>query len=54
MGRRKKVTFIATKRVPKKIPVSFKSGGKRVTFQATKRVSKRVRVEFYAKSKKRK
>jgi hypothetical protein len=52
--RRKKVTFIATKRVSKKVPVSFKSGRRRVTFQATKRVPRRVRVEFYAKNKKRK
>jgi uncharacterized protein YxeA len=54
MVRRKKVTFTATKRVPKKVSVSFKSEGKRVTFQATKRVPRRVRVEFYAKGKKRK
>jgi uncharacterized protein YxeA len=54
MTKKKRVTFMATKRVPKKIPVSFKSGGKRVSFHATKRVPKKVRVEFYAKSKKRK
>jgi len=51
--RRKKVSFKATKRVPKRVNVSFKtSSGKRVSFRATKRVPKKVKVEFYAKRKK--
>ena len=51
--RRKKVSFIATKRVPKKVRVSFTTRrGKKVSFIATKRVAKRVKVEFYAKRKK--
>ena len=54
MVRRKRVTLTATRRVPKRVSVSFKSDGKRVTFRATKRVPRRVKVEFYAKSKKRK
>ena len=53
--RRKKVTFTATKKVPKRVPVSFTTRrGKRVSFRATKKVPKKVRVEFYAKNKKKK
>ena len=53
--RRKKVSFKATKRVPKKVRVSFTTRrGKRVSFIATKRVPKRVKVEFYAKAKRKK
>lgn len=54
MVKRKKVSFTATKRVPKKVKVSFKSRGKRVTFEATKRVPRKVKVEFLAKRKKKK
>lgn len=51
--RRKKVSFKATKRVPKKVRVSFTTRkGQKVSFRATKKVPKRVRVEFYAKRKK--
>jgi hypothetical protein len=51
--RRKKVTFKATKKVPKKINVSFSTkSGKKVSFHATKKVPKKVKVEFYAKRKK--
>ena len=51
--RRKKVSFTATKRVPKKVRVSFTTRrGKKVSFKATKMVPKRVKVEFYAKRKK--
>jgi len=53
--RRKKVSFTATKKVPKKVTVSFyESSGKRVSFRATKKVPKKVKVEFYAKRKKKK
>lgn len=51
--RRKKVSFKATRRVPKKVRVSFTTRtGKKVSFHATKRVPKKVKVEFYAKKKK--
>lgn len=51
--RRKKVSFRATRRVPKKVNVSFRTAdGKRVSFRGTKRVPKKVNVEFYAKRKK--
>jgi len=51
--RRKKVSFTATKKVPKKVRVSFfKSSGERVSFRATKKVPKKVKVEFYARRKK--
>lgn len=51
--RRKKVSFTATKKVPKKVPVSFTTKkGERVSFRATKKVPKKVKVEFYAKRKK--
>jgi len=51
--RRKKVSFTATKKVPKKVPVSFTTGrGEKVSFRATKKVPKKVKVEFYAKRKK--
>ena len=50
--RRKKVSFTATKKVSKKVPVSFRTtGGERVSFRATRKVPKNVRVEFYAKRK---
>ena len=49
---RKKVSFRATKRVPKKVRVSFTTRkGKKVSFLATKRVSKKIEVKFYAKKK---
>jgi len=48
--RRKKVSFRATKQVPKRVDVSFRTtGGKRVSFKATKQVPKKVNVEFYRK-----
>jgi len=50
--RRKKISFVATKRVPKKVRVSFATRkGKKVSFIATRRVPKRTKVEFYAKKK---
>ena len=53
--RRKKVSFTATKKVPKRVPVSFRtSTGEKVSFKATKKVPKKVKVEFYAKRKKKK
>ncbi len=42
-----KVSFWATKRVPKRVKVSFRSKGRRVSFTAQKRVRKRVKVSFY-------
>jgi hypothetical protein len=51
--RRKKVAFTATKKVPKKVRVTFSTrSGSKVTFRATKKVPKKVKVEFYAKRKK--
>ena len=51
--RRKKVAFTATKKVPKKVRVSFHTqSGKKVSFKATKKVPKKVKVEFYASRKK--
>jgi hypothetical protein len=51
--RRKKVSFRATTRVPKKVNVSFRTAnGQKVSFRATKRVPKKVNVEFYARRKK--
>ena len=53
--RRKKVSFTATKKVPKKVRVSFTTRrGEKVSFRATKKVPKKVKVEFYAKRKKKK
>ena len=47
--KRKKVSFWATKKVPEKVKVSFRtSEGKRVSFWATKMVPKRVKVSFWA------
>lgn len=43
----KKVSFWATKKVPKAVNVSFRSKGKKVSFSATKRVKKRVKVSFF-------
>ena len=53
--KRRKVSFWATKRVPVKVKVSFRtSEGKKVSFMATKRVPKKVRVTFYAYGKRKK
>ena len=50
---RKKVSFIADKKVVKPVRVKFYTGkGKKVTFVAKKKVVKPVKVEFYAKRKK--
>jgi len=52
-SRRKKVSFTATKKVPKKVKVKFTtSDGEKVSFKATKKVPKKVKVEFLAKRKK--
>lgn len=52
-SRRKKVSFTATKKVPKKVGVSFTTNkGEKVSFKATKKVPKKVKVEFFAKRKK--
>ena len=50
--RRKRVTFVATKKVPKKVNVAFRtSSGKRVSFVATKKVPKKKKVTFLARKK---
>jgi len=47
---RKKVSFWAIKRVPKRVNVSFRDKyGRRVSFRATKKVSAPVKVKFYIK-----
>jgi hypothetical protein len=52
-SRRKKVSFTATKKVPKKMQVKFTTTeGEKVSFKATKQVPKKVKVEFLAKRKK--
>jgi hypothetical protein len=52
---RKKVSFRATKKVPKKVKVSFVTKkGERVSFTAIKKAPKKVKVEFYARRKKKK
>ena len=51
--RREKITFKATKEVPKTVKVEFYTkSGERVAFKATKEVPKTVKVEFYVKKKK--
>jgi hypothetical protein len=52
MATRKKVSFIARKKIVKPVRVKFytRSGG-RVAFTAKKKVVKPVRVQFYAKKK---
>jgi len=50
----KKVSFWATKKVPKKVNVSFRDRyGRKVSFKATKRISVPVKVTFYAKRRRR-
>lgn len=51
--KKKKISFLATKRVVMPIKVSFKSKGKRVSFQATKRIYKPIKITFYVKKRKR-
>ena len=53
MPRRKKISFDATIKVPKRVNVNFKTKrGEKVSFKAVKKASKKVRVTFYAKKKK--
>ena len=50
----KRISFWATKKVPKRVRVSFVDKyGKRVSFTGTKKIPKRVRVSFWAKKKSR-
>ncbi len=50
----KKVSFWATKKVPKRVNVNFRDrSGRRVAFTGTKYVPKRVKVSFWAKKKSR-
>ncbi len=47
--KKRRVSFWATKKIPKKATVSFRdSSGRRVSFTATKRVPKKVKVNFWA------
>ena len=49
MPPKKKVSFWATKQIPKKVKVNFKtSSGKKVSFTGTKQIPKRVKVSFWA------
>jgi len=49
-----RVSFWATKKVPKKVNVSFRDrSGKRVSFTGTKYVSKPIKVSFWATKKSR-
>ena len=51
--RRKKVSFTATKKVPKRVRVEFTTRkGEKVSFRAKKKVPKKVKVEFYARRRK--
>jgi len=50
---RKKVSFVATKKVVKPVKVKFYTRrGEKVSFTAKKKVAKPVKVAFYAKKKK--
>ena len=52
-GRRKKVSFVASKKVVKPVKVKFYTRtGQKVSFTAKKKVIKPVKVKFYAKRKK--
>jgi hypothetical protein len=53
MVRRRRVSFTATRMLPRQVRVSFETKrGKKVSFAATKKTPKKVRVKFYAKRKK--
>jgi len=50
----RKISFKATKRVPKKVNISFEtSAGKKITFRATKRKPKPVKISFRRERKRR-
>jgi len=52
-GKPKRVTFHATKKVVRKVPVSFRTKeGKQVTFIARQVRPKRVKVSFYSRKSK--
>ncbi|MBS3090166.1 hypothetical protein J4433_00160 [Candidatus Pacearchaeota archaeon] len=45
----RRVSFWATKKVPKRVRVSFRDKyGRRVSFTGTKKVPRRVKVSFWA------
>lgn len=47
---KKKVSFWATKKVPKRVKVSFRRfDGEKISFWATKKKTKREKVTFFAK-----
>jgi len=53
MVKKKKVTFVAKKKVTKPVTVRFVTkDGKPIRFKATKKVSKPVKVTFYARKRK--
>jgi len=50
--RRKKISFTATRKAPKKVQVSFTTRkGEKVSFHATGKVPKKIKEVFYAKIK---
>lgn len=54
MVRRKKVSFKATRRIPKTVNVRFYTReGRKVSFRTVKRIPKTVKVTFYAKRRRR-
>jgi len=53
--RRKKISFIAEKKVSKPVKIEFYTKkGEKVSFKGHEQVKKPVRVEFYAKKNKKK
>ena len=51
MAKKKKVSFWATRKVPKQVKVKFRTkSGERVSFTATRKVPKQVKVKFWASS----
>lgn len=48
-AKKKKISFWATYKVPKKVKINFRtSTGKKVFFLATKKVPKKVKISFWA------
>jgi len=49
MAKRKKVSFWATRKTPRKVKIRFRTGiGEMVSFTATKRIPQKVKVQFWA------
>ena len=52
MKKNKRVSFGATKRIPRKVKVSFRDvHGERVSFVGTARVPQKIKVKFWASTK---